>query len=155
MDYNWGEIFKNKTNKELYKIYLGDTLLPLETKVFAFNELKKRKFDFDNLSKEKKKFELERLIEEQNPDKSFFFRSSNSTEFLMMGICGACFALIAIILFFVNIFGKISIKQENSDILLFFLAGCTFSIIGFKVWKIRKEKEINRENRIKELINEL
>ncbi len=50
MDYNWKEIFKEKSNNELFKIFLGDSYLPEETKKFAKKELLNRNFDFNNMS---------------------------------------------------------------------------------------------------------
>ena len=49
MDYNWEEIFKSKTTKELYEIYRGSTYLPEETISIAKQELERRDFDFNNL----------------------------------------------------------------------------------------------------------
>jgi hypothetical protein len=50
MDYNWEEIFKDKTDKELYKICVGDSFLPASSIPFARKELERRNFDFKNLS---------------------------------------------------------------------------------------------------------
>lgn len=39
MGYNWEKIFKNKSDKELHKIYLGRTTLTGEATSFAGKEL--------------------------------------------------------------------------------------------------------------------
>jgi len=46
MDYNWTEIFKEKSTKELYEIYCGQSFLPLSAVLFAKKELEARNFDF-------------------------------------------------------------------------------------------------------------
>ena len=98
MGYNWEKIFKSKSTKELYKIFLGDTLLGSETKEFAKKELENRNFDFNDLIKQKKKWELENLIEQQKSEKSLFFRTQTAFEYLMMGIVGVIILLISVIL---------------------------------------------------------
>jgi hypothetical protein len=64
MTYDWEEIFENKSDKELYEIYCGNSLLPELTIPFAKNELKKRKFDFENIELHKDAWKLSRLEEE-------------------------------------------------------------------------------------------
>ena len=44
--YNWQEIFKQKTEKELIQIYSGESSLNFEAEIYAGLELKNRKFDF-------------------------------------------------------------------------------------------------------------
>ena len=44
--YDWQNIFKNKTEKELLKIYSGDSGLNYEAEIHAGLELKNRDFDF-------------------------------------------------------------------------------------------------------------
>jgi hypothetical protein len=55
MEYNWTEIFKNKTDRDLYDIYLGQTSLNSEQRDFARIELENRNFNFGNLAKQRKK----------------------------------------------------------------------------------------------------
>jgi hypothetical protein len=46
MDYNWTEIFKKKTTKELFEIYCGRTFLSISAIEYAKKELENRQFDF-------------------------------------------------------------------------------------------------------------
>lgn len=46
MDYNWIEIFKEKSTEELYEIYCGKSFLPDSSIPFAKTELENRNFDF-------------------------------------------------------------------------------------------------------------
>jgi hypothetical protein len=64
MTYDWEEIFENKSDKELYEIYCGNSLLPELTIPLAKNELKKRKFDFENIELHKEAWKLSRVEEE-------------------------------------------------------------------------------------------
>ncbi len=48
MDYDWKEIFKEKSTKELYDIYCGNSFLPISVIAFAKKELESRNFDFKN-----------------------------------------------------------------------------------------------------------
>ncbi|MBN2893081.1 MAG: hypothetical protein JXL97_14525 [Bacteroidales bacterium] len=65
MYYNWEEIFKEKTYKELYAIYCGKTTHDNEAISFAEKELQKRNFDFENSDKQTKKWELENLLKQK------------------------------------------------------------------------------------------
>jgi hypothetical protein len=47
--YNWKEIFRNKDDKELIKIYSGNSHLNFEASIFAGLELKDRGFDFNQI----------------------------------------------------------------------------------------------------------
>lgn len=66
MDYNWEEIFKEKSNKDLYNIYIGNSMLPKETISFAKKELEDRHFDFDNMEANKTAWKLSKLIDEDD-----------------------------------------------------------------------------------------
>lgn len=49
MNYNWKEIFKEKSTKELYEIFCGNSFLPDSSIPFAKTELENRNFDFGDL----------------------------------------------------------------------------------------------------------
>ena len=155
MTYNWKEIFKNKTNKELYDIYLGNSLLDSDVVEFARIELENRNFNFQNLNKQKQKWELENLIEEEKSYSYPIFPSIKSWQLLFMGYIGLLFASIALIsLIFHFSFGQ----NPNYDLtatIMALLFGCAFSVIGFINSKKKRKREQFRENRIKELIKKL
>jgi len=66
MDYDWQQIFKSKTNKELYDIVKGKVVLSESAVKFAKLELEKRNFDFNNMEANKKGWKLSNLIEEEH-----------------------------------------------------------------------------------------
>ena len=155
MYYDWAKIFKKKSNKELYKIYLGDTLLGPETKEFAKKELEKRGFNFNDLSKQKKKWKLENLIEQQKNDNSSFFRTHSASEYLLMGIIGLIISVIStIFLFSSSLRETITNLNVNTNILVVAF-GLIFSFFGFFMHKYKKKKDKKMEDEITELINKL
>jgi len=76
MDYNWQEIFKEKSDRELFQIYKGRTTLQGEPQKFAEMELNNRGFNFNDLTKYKAKSELLSLIEEEKSTDGLFGRPS-------------------------------------------------------------------------------
>jgi len=153
--YNWEEIFKSKSDKELFKIYHGDSMLPSETSNYAYNELKKRGVDFNHLDKVNMKWELESLIEDERIDTRGLSRTFSSFEYLKIGIVGivisitsACFILPKI---------KIDTLSSQETINGLALMGIVISatIWGFVNYRLRKKNENVRKNRIKELISKL
>lgn len=64
MYYNWEEIFAEKSNKELYNIYCGNSSLPESTIPFAKKELENRNFDFDNMEVNRAAWRLSSLMDE-------------------------------------------------------------------------------------------
>ena len=46
--YNWEKIFKEKTDKELLKIFRGDSFLDLEARCYAYYELQRREVTIGN-----------------------------------------------------------------------------------------------------------
>ena len=64
MDYNWQEIFKEKSNKELYDIYCGNSFLPISVLEFAKKELENRNFDFKDTKNMIMELKVEALAEE-------------------------------------------------------------------------------------------
>jgi len=89
MGYDWKKICQAKTDKELYLIYFGKKNVEDDARWFAEEELKNRNFDFENIEKHQKKWELEKLIEEERYAKSLFsFGIQRSKHFLLSGILG-------------------------------------------------------------------
>ena len=156
MTYNWEKIFKSKSDKELFQIYLGKTHLDTEAKSFAEAELKIRNFDFNNLERHRKKWELEELVEEEKENKRFLgVRTARSNDFLTMGI----FALVLMIAGVLNMFfnfldtpDRVLTPTEKTFIII---GGLGFSIFGFIMYNRRIRKEKKKEKRVKELIAQL
>jgi hypothetical protein len=66
MDYNWEEIFKDKSNKDLYDIYIGNSTLPKSTIPLAKRELENRNFDFEDMETNRAAWKLNNLIQEED-----------------------------------------------------------------------------------------
>ncbi len=158
MSYNWEKIFKNKTDKELYEIFLGRKQLGAEAKEFAEVELKSRNFNFDNIDSHKKKWTLEKLIEEERNESgaySLFRWTSNSKYSLMMAIGGAFLGLLMTFDYFFDFMTKTNGSKnqyEQRGFIIFFFAFSVFGLISY----LRKRKyESQRKEKIKELISEM
>lgn len=154
MEYNWTEIFKNKSSRELYNIYLGKSALGSEQREYARVELENRNFDFENPDKQRSKWELENLIEEEKSYNNIFFRSHRSWEYLIMGVAGLVFTLIPLIIILRY---YISAKQTQDLEGAFFalIIGVAFTVTGFLNYRKKKAREIFRKNRLRELIDKL
>jgi hypothetical protein len=73
LSYNWPEIVKKKSIKELYDIVIGETPLCEEAELAAKKELINRGFSCEDPIKIKKQIELESLLEEQDFENSFIW----------------------------------------------------------------------------------
>lgn len=158
MSYNWEKIFKNKTDKELYEIFLGRKQLGTEAKEFAEVELKLRNFNFDNIDSHKNKWTLEKLIEEERNESgvySLFQWSFNSKHHLMTTIVGTVGFLLMTLDYFFDFMTKTNGSKnpyEQIGFIVFFFA---FSIFGMISYFKKKKQENKRKMKIKELINEM
>ena len=152
MAYNWKEIFKNKTDKELYDIYLGNSSLGSDVMEFARIELGNRNFNFQNLDKHSQKWELENLIEEERSYSSPLFPSIKAWQYLFMGSFGLLFASIALISLIIHFTNGQNPNYDLTSTILALLFGSAFSLIGFINSKKKRRREQFREKRIKELI---
>jgi len=156
MGYNWEKIFSNKTDKELYKIYSGKSHLGNEAKSFAEIELKKRKFNFKNIDRHKKKWKLEKLIQdEREENKAVGPGISKALHVLLSGILGTLFTLLMVLDIFFNFLDPTG-KDINGFERFFYIAvGLGMSLIGFISYRIKKKRERIRNKEIKELLNQL
>lgn len=75
MNYNWTEIFKNKSDKELFYIFSGQSLLDKEASDFAELELRRRDFDLKGIDKYNAKWKLEKEKEQYvNSKKPYWYK---------------------------------------------------------------------------------
>jgi len=158
MSYNWEKIFKNKTNEELYEIFLGKQQLSAEAKGFAEKELKSRNFNFDNIGSYKKKWTLEKLIEEERNESgaySLFRWSSNSKHSLMIAVGGTFLGLLMTFDYFFGFMTQTNGNKNQYEQIGFIIFFFAFSIIGLITYFTKKKHENKRKEKIKELINEI
>lgn len=158
MTYNWEKIFKNKTDKELYEIFLGRKHLGAEAKEFAELELKSRNFNFDNIDSHKKKWTLEKLIEEERNESgaySLFRWTSNSKHSLMMAIGGAFLGLLMTFDYFLDFMTKTNGSKNQYEQIGFIIFFFAFSFFGLISYLRKRKNESKRKEKIKELISEM
>ena len=153
---NWEKIFKNQTSGELYKIYSGKTKLGHVAIEFAKKELENRNIDFDNIDKYKTKWELEKLIKENEEGRYFFGSITSSKHFLVMAVTGALVGLITIFDVFLESSTLLGESEKyRLDELLLFGFSIVFMVFGFVMFKKEKQKEELRNRRIREIIDAL
>jgi hypothetical protein len=98
MDYDWQEIFKEKTNKELYDIYCGRSGLPVSAVEFAKIELEKRNFNFENIEDLAYEQKFNSLAEEATKINLFLQNNPNSS--LKFKLIMSIIAVVPLFLFF-------------------------------------------------------
>jgi hypothetical protein len=153
MTYNWTEILKNKTDKELYDIHLGKTLLPKTVQQLSKQELISRQFDFNNIDKHKLAWQLTRIVEEENyekiRDKRASFLYINFRQFLIIIIV---FLTASLLIYLIN-------KESNYISNEFLLIGILFislgSILTNYLYKKEKAYLNRREAKKRQIIHEL
>lgn len=154
--YDWEKIFKNKTDKELYSIYLGKSHLGEEARVNAKKELELRKFDFKNLKKHKKKWELEGLLEEERFEHKTYGHEYTKTKHMLLCFIGFGVFTLVFVLNLLFDFIDIPDRPENKITrYLFPILGFCITIFFYFSYRKSKNREKFREDRIKTIINEL
>lgn len=154
MGYNWEKIFKSKSDKELFLIYNGKRNLGKDAEQLAKKELLARNFDFDNLDREKNKWELEKLIEEEKEDQRKGIPFLGYKAFLLIGYVG----LVLIVLFVLDLFFDFINKEGESVFMgqIFpILIAVFFSISGFSNYYRITKRETFRKKRMMEIIRDL
>lgn len=155
MGYNWKEKFKNKSNNELYDIYLGLSYQVDNAMYCAEQELKSRNFDFNKESKDIKKWELENIYKEERDERnSFFNRKPSVNHYIIMvfsGLLLTVVSLLNLIFDFIDFLGKNILGDKYFLVLI----GIVFSIFGYFGYKNRKKIEKERKDKIESLINEI
>ncbi len=151
MSYNWGKIFENKTNKELYDIVIGRKVLSKEAVKYAKAELENRNFDFDNMEANKAAWEISSLIEEE--DYARLEITGRRARHISLKILFLTVTGILIVYFIVSKFTDFGFPLEMA---LFFIGLSTLFILlnNFQAKK-QKQAQEKRFERIKELKEKL
>lgn len=150
-DYNWNEIIKNKSDKELFKLSLGNSYVPTIAVDLAKVELIRRGINDQTIEKHKKKWELEDLIEEERlslPHPQLFLKSSWIIPLIM--------SVITFIMGLLDLFELINIKSNldfptSIGLFLFSLFGIIMTVVAYKKDQHRRQNE----RKIKDIINQL
>jgi uncharacterized membrane protein len=154
MNYNWPEILKNKPEKEVYDIFMGKTHHGNDIKELARLELERRNFNFNDLSKHKEKWELEKLILEERLSYFGILNYGRSWNYLIIAIGGIVLSIVSIIKIITGALKKaMDISTDFYIVMLFF--GVFNVLIGYILYKKVKKREKSRNSRIKEIIDNL
>jgi len=153
MNYDWEEIFKSKTNKELYDIVCGKTTLTSEAITYAKSELENRNFDFENMEANKDAWNLSSLIEEYDYANLEILRSKFnhvSIKRYLLIIAGT-----AIILLVFNKIQNQDLSFLYNALLISFIIISILVVINNYISKKQKEKQNKRRDRIVALTEKL
>lgn len=147
MAYNWEEILRNKTEKELVKSYAGYLYLDVEGEMFAGLELKRRKFNFEEIEQIQiqKQQVLKNEIEEY--ENSEFNRSKYFKE-IFYGILGT-FVLLSLDFWLEKGFWN-SEKVYNYKVLVYILPSIISAITAkwrynYYVKKLKKAIDLKQK----------
>ena len=160
--YDWESIFKSKDEKELLKIFCGNSHLDFEAEIYAGLELKLRNYDFNKIEKvyQSKIEKLENEIKKYNDlnyIKSEFYRKQ---KYYIIG-------MIVFIYFLITEYREISqlfLKNKNNSIdenlryfeIIYVLIIVLVAFFTAK-WRYKYFKKKNKRNLIKkkEILNRL
>jgi membrane protein insertase Oxa1/YidC/SpoIIIJ len=147
MSYNWEEIFKDKSNQELYEIYSGESNLPDLTIPFAKNELENRNFDFENMEANRDAWKLSNLIQEDDIYES---------EVMMRKLTYASLNFYLLVIFVIIIFFLFVIPNELLYGLPITISVSTVLILlNNYIYKIQQKNISKLRNEKRELIAKL
>jgi NADH:ubiquinone oxidoreductase subunit 3 (subunit A) len=145
-DYNWEEIFKHKTNKELYAIYKGKTTLPESIGQLAKKELEKRGFDFNDLETNNAAWRLSQLMREDYEIAHNLNR--NTTRQISPILFAILFSLFSLFVYFVFNIHQMNATYQVFVIILVFIFTAIYTLINNY---FHSKNLIKRENRKKEI----
>jgi len=156
MTYNWEEIFKSKSDKELLQIYQGKTMINGDAIEFAKHELLNRGVDFENLDNYYKRKKIESMLaDKDNTRRVWLLEVSKKTQRLVIGILGILFALSGFVdLIFKHIeYSNIADRLKDDGIMI--IGGLGLSIFGFLSYRKNKRAEIERKALVDEILDNL
>ena len=151
MDYDWKQIFKNKTNNELYDIVIGKVVLSNNAVKFAKLELEKRNFDFSNMEANKKAWKLSNLIEEEHnaqleiTGRKFSYISLKIYLLIVLGF--------VLVYFYLNYYTKTTFED---GLFITYITIITFLVVLNNFIHLKQKKfHKERVRKIQEIKNEL
>ena len=146
MSYNWTETFKNKTEKELFYIYSGQSLLDKEAREFAELELKRRNFNFKDIDKYKAKWKLERQLQEKKDNNFGFGLIPRTFHLFFMGIIGAFMTIVFVLDLFFKFIVSTTGELTYFERIIFITVGLGITIFGFMGYRQKKKSDLRRQN---------
>jgi hypothetical protein len=144
-NYNWNEIFKGKDEKELVRIYSGDSHLDFEAEIYAGIELQNRNFDFSMIQQVHKR-KTDQLASEIEELEKITFRNSKFYQKQVTSGIGFFFLILFVALNFNHLktegMGKIWKAGIYLGVLLF---GFLFARWSFQRYLSGKQKRLEEK----------
>ena len=146
-DYNWQQIFKDKSDEELISIYNGDTSLDFEAEIYAGLELRKRKYNYHIINSiyEQKVIQVKRELEDSH--KLNFSRLKYNTFHFHRD-----FAILVCILFVIKNFSGFFTGKEEFDFRMLYYMGLYVIIASSIIWLFGKLLNRIKRPKINKLI---
>ena len=151
MTYNWQNIYKSKTNKELYEIYIGKISLSIEAQEIAKQELERRGFDFENMAVNYKAWKVLSLNEER---KVFNLNFLNQNKFYISLKYYLIFIVISLIVFFILKY-YLKIGGSYNVFLAFMIYSGVMVLLNNLMFRIQETKRKKRNREILDLSKEI
>ena len=151
MGYNWEKIFKEKDEKELVKIYSGNSYLDYEASIYAGLELKNRNFDFQKIEKIHNE-KIARLKMEIKDFENLEFIKSKYSSIQLLSVIGLSGLLYSVIK------NKEEIIGDNYNFIRILIYGTIALIIiltakwNFNRFKKNKKKTIEKKVHLLKMI---
>lgn len=152
MGYNWPEIFENKTEKELYSIYAGETTLSGEPQKYAEAELKRRGFNFNDLTDFRKRNQLNNLVEEA--DARIFFDRSSRRHRVNRNLALIASLIFALLFIFIST-GNTDSEKFGYALFIVSVLNIFMAVISHILYKYELKRETELNEKISKLKNEL
>jgi len=151
MTYNWHNIYKSKTNKELYDIYIGKISLSKEAQEIAKQELERRGFDFEDMEVNCKAWKVLSLNEERKT----FNRNILNQNFFFISLKHYLTFVISSLTVFLALNYYQEFEGSYSELLTFLILSGVMVLLNNLMFRIQEIKRKKRNREILDLTKEI
>jgi len=151
MTYNWQNIYKSKTNKELYEIYIGKISLSKEAQEIAKEELERRDFDFENMAVNYKAWKVLSL----NEDRKLFNLDILNQNIFFISLKHYLIFVISSLTVFLALKYYQEFEGSYNELLTFLILSGIMVLLNNLMFRIQETKRKKRNREIIDLTKEI
>ena len=151
MTYNWQNIYKSKTNKELYEIYIGKISLSKEAQEIAKEELERRDFDFENMAVNYKAWKVLSL----NEDRKLFNLDILNQNIFFISLKHYLIFVISSLTVFLALKYYQEFEGSYNELLTFLILSGIMVLLNNLMFRIQETKRKKRNREILDLTKEI
>ena len=151
MTYNWQNIYKSKTNKELYDIYIGKISLSKEAQEIAKQELERRDFDFENMAVNYKAWKVLSL----NEDRKLFNLDILNQNIFFISLKHYLIFVISSLTVFLALKYYQEFEGSYNELLTFLILSGIMVLLNNLMFRIQETKRKKRNREIIDLTKEI